>query len=533
MLASTRTRALLIGSAALAGALSLSEGASGAPATVRAAQVTALGSQPDLGSPGSQTGAEPTLPQTGQAPVPSAPSAPAQSFAPETAPNFTGEEVTLLMAALGAVDKEGFRPGEFTPPGLDALLRSPREADRAQGAIVLRRAVLAYARAQHGVRVTPSTLDKNWGLKPGPYDAAAEFEAARTADALQSWINALPPPIDRYQGLRQALASYREIQEAGGWGQVEDGPVLRLGSKGPRVLQLRRRLAAEDADLSGSVTSSVFDAALEAALKRFQHNVGLNQTGLLDHQTVVELDVPVSQRILQIRANMERWRWYPRTLPATRIEANIAGEEMDAYQNGGIVLEMRAAPGRPDDQTPILASEVRSVVFDPPWNVPSTIAKKELLPKEAAHPGYLAAHGYRKIGTDDGGFRIQQVFGRKSALGKIKFDFPNDYAVYLHDTPSRAAFSKTSRAVSHGCVRLQRPKELADLLFQSDPTWTPDKISDVIAKGDTVRAALPEPVPIFLMYWTVFLDVKGRVNFRDDVYGWDGEVMGRIAAPAA
>ena len=252
---------------------------------------------------------------------------------------------------------------------------------------------------------------------------------------------------------------------------------------------------------------------------------------MVDKATLAALNVPVETRLVQLQANMERWRWAPRIWPASRIEANIAAQEMSAFQDNALVLEMRAAPGRPDDQTPILSSEVQSVVFDPPWNVPSSIATKELWPKEAAHPGYLASHGYRIISTGpEGGRRIQQKFGPKSALGKIKFDFPNDYSVYLHDTPSRAAFSKTSRAVSHGCVRLQRPLELANLLFQGDSDWSPERIDDTIAKGDTVRAPLDKPMPIFIMYWTAFLDVKGRVNFRDDVYNWDSTLMGLIAA---
>ena len=151
--------------------------------------------------------------------------------------------------------------------------------------------------------------------------------------------------------------------------------------------------------------------------------------------------------------------------------------------------------------------------------------------QERAHPGYLESHGYRLISTgDDGGQRIQQKSGPKSALGLMKFDFPNDYAVYLHDTPSRAAFGHASRAVSHGCVRLQRPRELADLLFKTDEDWSSDRIDGVLADGKTTRAPLQKPEPIFIMYWTAFLDVKGRVNFRDDVYGWDEALMGLIAA---
>ncbi len=451
-------------------------------------------------------------------------------LAPAAAPNFRSDQIALLMQTLQDAQAHGFRKDEFLPPALDGLLRSPDQAERLRGALLLKACVLAYARAQHGGRIPLSMFPKNWGMRPVPYDPEIEFNVALSQDRLSAWLETLPPPFDRYRGLQGALAQYRAILAKGGWDEIDEGPALAIGAQGERVSDLRRRLAAEDPQ-STLDADGPFDEAVQAAVRQAQHNVGLDPTGIVDRATLAALNVSVDSRIQQIQANMERWRWVPRIWPATRIEANIAAQEMDAFQDNAIVLEMRAAPGRPDDQTPMLSSQIESVVFDPPWNVPSSIATKELWPKEAAHPGYLESHGYRIISTDDqGGRRIQQKYGPKSALGSIKFDFPNDYAVYLHDTPSRKAFGRTSRTVSHGCVRLQRPLELANLLFQGDDTWTPDHINEVIAQGKTIRTPLAKPMPIFIMYWTAFLDVKGRVNFRDDVYGWDQALMGLIAA---
>jgi murein L,D-transpeptidase YcbB/YkuD len=453
---------------------------------------------------------------------------PATSAAP---PTFRSDQIGLLMQALQDAPTHGFKHDEFLPPTLDGLLRSSDPADRLRGAAVLKAQIIAYARAQHGQRVPLSQFPKNWGLHPAAYDGEADFDFALQQDRLPQWLEGLPPPFDRYRGLQASLAQYRKIVAAGGWRPVPDGPALTLGAHGARVIALRARLAVENPLASADAEGLTFDEAVQAEVRTFQHNVGFDPTGVVDKATLAALNIPAENRVAQIEANMERWRWVPRVWPATRIEANIAAEEMDAFQDNALVLEMRAAPGRPDDQTPMLTSAVNSVVFDPPWNVPTSIATKELWPKEHAHPGYLASHGYKVISTGpDGGSRIQQSFGPKSALGKIKFDFPNDYAVYLHDTPSHAAFGRTSRAVSHGCVRLQRPKELADLLFQGDEIWTPEHIQEVIDQGDTVRARLPKSVPIFLMYWTAFLDVKGRTNFRPDVYGWDEQLMGLIAA---
>ncbi len=455
---------------------------------------------------------------------------PAATLAPAP-PALRGDQIALLMQTLADAPDQGFRTGEFMPAGLDALLRSADQGDRLRGAALLKAAILAYAKGQHGGRLPTALFQKNWGMRPGPYDAEAEFNFALTQDRLTQWLAALPPPFDRYKGLQTALVQYRAIAAKGGWGEVEDGPALSLGSSGSRVLALRERLAAEDPQSALDTGSASFDSPLQTAVQQFQHNVGLDPSGLVDKKTAEALNISVQARITQIQANMERWRWVPRIWPGTRIEANIAAQEMDAFIDNALVLEMRAAPGRPDDQTPMLSSQVESVVFNPPWNVPSSIAAKELWPKERAHPGYLASHGYRLISTgDDGGQRIQQKSGPKSALGLIKFDFPNDYAVYLHDTPSHAAFGRSSRTVSHGCVRLQRPRELADLLFKDDPDWPAERIDQVIADGKTIRAPLDKPTPIFLMYWTAFLDVRGRVNFRDDVYGWDADLMGLIAA---
>jgi murein L,D-transpeptidase YcbB/YkuD len=192
---------------------------------------------------------------------------------------------------------------------------------------------------------------------------------------------------------------------------------------------------------------------------------------------------------------------------------------------------MRAVTGRPGDETPMLSSVISSVVFNPPWNVPSDIAQRELWPKERAHPGYLARNAFAVIHTPDGGVRLQQKAGNKSALGHVKFDFPNIYSVYLHDTPSHGTFSGYGRMVSHGCVRLEKPVVLANTVMQGDAKWTPDQIDQTIASGDTVRAPLPRPISVFLFYWTAFASADGQVvSFRSDPYDWDRALMQRIDA---
>ena len=249
--------------------------------------------------------------------------------------------------------------------------------------------------------------------------------------------------------------------------------------------------------------------------------------------TLAALNVPIAVRIDQINANMERWRWLPPVLPSDRIQVNIAAAVLTLFKNDQPFLSMKAVTGRPGDETPMLQSQIFSIVFNPPWNVPPEIATKELWPKERAHPGYLAKHDFRVVDSGNGAVRLQQRAGSQAALGHVKFDFNSRYGVYLHDTPSHGTFAKYTRQESHGCVRLERPVVLAKVLMQGDPVWTPDMIDQTIAQGDnTVRTPIPTPIAVFLLYWTAFVGADGAANFRADPYGWDTVLMQRIAAAA-
>ena len=218
-----------------------------------------------------------------------------------------------------------------------------------------------------------------------------------------------------------------------------------------------------------------------------------------------------------LRANMERLRWLPRDEPATRVDVNIASATMIYVVDGKPRLTMRTASGKPGDETPTLASAIDNIVLNPPWNVPDGIAAEELIPKGEA---YLAEHGY--VTKDDG--RLMQQPGADSALGLVKFDFDNPYAVYLHDTPSKAAFARSDRAVSHGCVRLERAMDLASLILSEQPGWSPQRIQAVIATGETTTVKLTKAVPVRLMYLTATPSAGGIV-YLPDIYGWDAVLV--------
>jgi murein L,D-transpeptidase YcbB/YkuD len=476
------------------------------------------------GSAGAQPGAPMPAPTPAPAVIPPPPS-------PSPAPPMTlrADQIALLQRTLAQADTHGFDPDAFVVPGLDAQLQSRDPGTRAAAQAALIAQTLRYALAVHAGRLAPDAFLYEWGLKPDPFDPTPGFVQAVAQDRLGPWLDSLPPPYTGYDVLRHGLVTYRAIAAKGGWDALDAGPDLKLGQTGRRVEALRARLAAEDPMVAVG-GGPVFDQALADALARAQKRLGLEPTGVLDKQTLADLNVPVSVRIDQIIANMERWRWLPTVLPADRIQVNIAAASLAVFHEDTPILSMRAATGRPGDETPMLKSVIQSIVLNPPWNVPSDIATKELFPKERAHPGYFARNDFIVIRTPEGGVRLQQKAGDKAALGHVKFDFANKYGVYLHDTTSHSTFGRYARLVSHGCVRLEKPVLLANTVMQGSAQWTPDVIASTIAGGDTVRAMLPKPIAVFLLYWTAYVGPDGQVNFRGDPYDWDQVLMQRIDA---
>lgn len=461
------------------------------------------------------------------APAPPPPGVQAVSPSAAYGPALSPAQTAVMLRVLNDVESHGFERADFLPAGLEAALKSPDPAVRRRGETQLQQAVLAYARAQHGARIPASAFLDDWAVRPDPYDGEREFGLALGQNKVAEWLAALPPQFEGYRGLRAALVRYRALAAEGGWQPIAEGPALKPGMTGPRVVQLRQRLAREDRALDGADVNPMFDPALAEAVARFQVRSGLKGDSLVGKPTLAALNTPIETRIAQVEANLERWRWLPREWPATRLEVNIAGATLSYYQDNRLVTAMRAVAGRPSDKSPMLRSEVHSLVFNPPWNVPASIASKELLPKGGA---YLAANGYVTRVVDGGGTRLQQLPGPNNALGQVKFDFENRFGVYLHDTPGQAAFARDVRTLSHGCIRLEHPIALAKLLFQGEPAWSEEKIDDTLAGGETTRAKLSRTVPVFILYWTAFTDQNGQLNFRNDVYNWDRQVAGLLDA---
>lgn len=444
---------------------------------------------------------------------------------PMTAPMLAPPVITVpTLSDTQAAQLDKLLNGDIVAQGLKSAATATTIAPSKDELV---RAALDHARAVHAGRLSEADFQKDWGLRPPAYDPTPAFADAVRQDRIGAWFASLPPPYAGYDGLRKGLQNYRSIASAGGWQTLASGPDFTIGASGPRVIALRKRLAVEDKDVDAN--GDKFDASLLEAVRRAQRRYGLNPSGIVSTQTLAALNVSAGDRVHQIMANMERWRWLPQNLPRDRIQVNIAAAVLTVFDGDVPVQSMRAVTGRPGDETPMLSSTIHSIVINPPWNVPTSIATKELWPKEKANPGYFKRNGFKVIG----GTRLQQQAGDQSALGRFKFDFPNDYSVYLHDTPSRAKFASFSRLSSHGCVRLEKPAELADLLLKGDPTWTPEKVDATVAKGDTVRAPLLKPVSVYLLYWTAFASGNGQMNFRADPYDWDGILASKIEARTA
>lgn len=468
-----------------------------------------------------QAGAPPVLPIPPAAqPVPPPPPPPVEI------PALSAADVQVALKVLRAADLHGLQPNDYVADDVPATgpLSAAQQAALADG-------LVRYAHDVRVGRMDAGQFPDLWQVRPADYDPAPELVKALAENRLQAWLDSQPPRYSGYHGLRRGLARYREIAAAGGWKPVPAGEKLELGSTGPRVAALRARLAVEDPTVAPVGTT--FDKPLQEAVQRAQRRHGLRPDGVVGPGTLGHLNQPVGQRILQIIANMERWRWLPSTMPATRVQVNTGAAIVTLFRDDKPVMSMKAVSGKKGDETPMLVSNIHSVVINPPWNVPSRIANEELWPKERAEPGYLARNNYRVIPVEGGQPRLQQASGDSSALGRFKFDFDNPFAVYLHDTPSKGGFDLYARQASHGCVRVEKPRALAEALLEGHETWTTEAIDKQLEGDKTVRARLPTQVPVFILYWTAFEGGDGQMHFRSDPYNWDRELLQRTGVLAA
>lgn len=344
--------------------------------------------------------------------------------------------------------------------------------------------------------------------------------------------------------LGQAILKYREIASWGGWGYIASGERLELGVRDARVAQVRERLVATGDMGAAPGDAYLYDQEVADAVSRFQVRNGLEPDGIVGRRTIAAMNVPVQTRIRQLEINLRRIAKVVPSLEGRYVFVNIAGQEVEAVNNGVVEFHERVIVGKQTRQTPEITSQITSVTFNPYWYVPKSIAMADMLPKVRANPGYLKRQGIRVMqGWGDNireldaaqidwsnprineAYYLRQDPGPWNSLGSLKINFPNNDAIFLHDTPTKTLFGRQERNFSSGCVRVQDVRGLVTWLMQGDSAeWNASRVESSVASGQYRNATLGMPVPIYITYLTAWVDASGVAQFRDDVYDRDGSV---------
>jgi L,D-transpeptidase YcbB len=341
-------------------------------------------------------------------------------------------------------------------------------------------------------------------------------------------VAGLRPSIPHYDRMRVALLAYHEAAARGDWPQVRTDSTLKEGGRADAVAEVRQRLVdgvnTEEAALAraGAGDPSFFDADLARAVGLFQDRHAIEPDGAVGEATARELNYTVADRIAELRLNLDRWRWLPDHLGDRYVIVNIAGFELEVVEEGRIIESMNVVVGQLSLQTPIFSDSIRHVVVNPYWNVPDGIMARTIQPAMDLDPTYLARHDMEMV---DG--RVRQRPGPQNSLGRYKFIFPNDFDVYLHDTPDGHLFARTERAFSSGCVRIERPRDFARMLLRLQSDRDPDSLDAILATGEEKWIKLDRPLPVYLLYFTAWAQEDGTVRFHHDVYGRSGAMDGQ------
>lgn len=456
--------------------------------------------------------------------------------------------VTDLLTQIREAAAEGLVPEHYHLPAIEALLAQlawKQPGGRQSAALLadldllLTDAFLALGSHFLGGRIDPATIDPEWHARSRRGDPVQVLEHALRTGSVGAALRGLLPPQPEYAGLRRALVDYRLLAAAGGWPTVPEGRKLRRGDVGARVSALRSRLAVTGEVAEG--TGGIFDRTLEEGVRRFQLRHGLEDDGVVGRATLAALNVPASERVRQIEVNLERWRWLPQNLGERFVLVNIADFTLTLIDQGEAVMDMRVVVGRPIRHTPVFSDRITYLVLNPSWQVPDMIAVKDILPQMRQDGSYLEKMGikvfqgwgakareidpgaidWQRMTPENFPYRLRQEPGPLNALGRIKFMLPNDHDIYLHDTPARELFRKEERTFSSGCIRIEKPLELAEYLLQGTSVGNRPALEAALIRDRNTAIALPKPIPVHLLYWTSWVDRQGKVHFRHDIYGRD------------
>jgi|GEM_PF-156904 len=481
-----------------------------------------------------------------------------------------GEEARAVIDRLDNAHTDGLDPARYIVPAiLGGVSDAAGPDDLAAADLALTAAALRFATDAQAGTMDPASLGELMTAKPVRPKPAAVLDGLASADDKVAYLEGFNPPHPQFRALKTLLAELRDRDDADAPPEVPAGKTLKPGMSDSRVPLLRTRLgltepqdgpdaAAEpgqvsDTDSADIVTGStpdaspasnaslVYDDALVDAVKAFQEAASLDVDGVIGPQTLAALNGGTAVTVGDVLVNMERWRWMPREMGYHNVWVNIPEFRLRVVTGGRTAFTTRVIVGKPQNQTPVFSDEIEYVDVNPFWNVPRSIAAKEMMPVIRRDPDYFVRHGYEVIYTGGGQdividprtvdwnlwnpenmpFRFRQPPGEANALGRVKFMFPNKHHVYLHDTPSRNLFSRSVRSFSHGCVRVDKPVEFADALLSQEEQINGNRIKHLIGGGENGSLPVKRHIPVHLSYFTVWVDEAGETQKRPDIYHYD------------
>lgn len=466
-----------------------------------------------------------------------------REYAPAWLPKGSVSDATRhLIARIAAADTDGLDPAMFSLPDPDLGKHGEAPAQIAARAdIQMSRAIAAYVRTAYAGMVDPGSLGKNIGYERHLPDLIEALNSIAAATDPVATMAAYNPPHREFVALRDKLVEVRNAEKAEKPIEIPTGTTLKIGVEDARVGFLRKRL-----ELPTDVRSpALYDDAVAEAVRAFQKSAGLKTDGIAGPKTIAALNADPIDLIAAILINLEKWRWMPRDLGRFYVRVNIPSFTVDVYKDGTSIHSTRIVVGKPSQQTPIFSDEIEYTVVNPAWNVPASIIQNEMLPEARRNLGAL--HGYQVFALIRGRYQavdprrinwgridarkiqIRQPPGERNALGKVKFMFPNRHAVYLHDTPAKSLFQRDYRAYSHGCIRVMNPMEFAEALLSEEPELNAAYLESLYGSSER-RVNLSKKVPVYITYFTTWVDESGTLQFRDDLYGHDRRIEARLAS---
>jgi len=449
----------------------------------------------------------------------------------------------LLQVIVRAGD-EGLKPSDYYADEIKTNWAATGLDEAIHLDLLLSAALFRYSNHVYSGRFNPLELDTDWHIQNEPLDVASLFNKVAKKESIAALLKALPPQHAGYQSLKNELSRYRDIERKGGWQRFDKGPTLEPGMQHTQVVQLRQRLEISG-DLVDGADTDIFDHGLAEAVERYQQRHGLLVDGNVGPQTRRSLNIPVSARIRQIRINMERWRWMPRKLDRRYLMVNMTGFELYIMEKGSPVLSMPIIIGKSYRATPSFSGLVSTMEYNPYWTIPTNLVMQDIIPRQISDPSFLErksirvfrgwknAHeidpktvNWNKLDKEKFPYWLRQDPGPENALGQVKFLFSNPYEIYLHGTPDRHLFEREVRTFSSGCIRVKDPVRLASYLLNDGSQQMEEEVLATIHLGTNQSVRLPIAVPIYLVYWTSWVDQDGRLNFRHDIYGRDASLNG-------